>query len=114
MIILKELYKNEQTRRNQISKIDDDGGGFKPKAFKSSRSTQKTAPKLSKEQEHDNAIFGPVTSKSEASLPSQPVQVNVVSSHVKSLMHESVRYLDNESFSFYHFKVFFNISYSKI
>ena len=89
------MYKNEQSRRNQISKIEDDGGGFKPKSFKSSRSSQKTIdnkPKLSKEQEHDNAIFGTVASKSEAnsSVANPIIEFNVVSSNVKSLMHESV------------------------
>lgn len=97
------MYKNDQTRRNQIEKLDDDGGGFKPKSFKSSRSTQQQSAnanksKFSKEQNHDKAIFGPINSAVKmkdsanelSSAISPAVEFSVISSNVKSLMHENV------------------------
>ena len=96
-----DLYKNEQTRKNQIDKLDNEGGGFKPKSFKSSRSTQQstnTKSKFSKEQEHQNAMFGPsistalmkepITTLNNASGPA--IEFSVISSNAKSLMHENV------------------------
>ena len=104
------MYKNEQTRRNQIDKLDSEGGGFKPKSFKSSRSTQQSAntkSKFSKEQDHQSAIFGPITSTNLMKEPinelnnaaSPAVEFSVVSSNVKSLMHENV----NINYIFYLF-----------
>lgn len=96
-----DLYKNEQTRKNQIDKLDNEGGGFKPKSFKSSRSTQQstnTKSKFSKEQEHQNAMFGPsistalmkepITTLNNASGPA--IEFSVISSNAKSLMHENL------------------------
>lgn len=100
-----ELYKSEQGRKHISEKLDD-GGGFRPQSFKSSRSTKKSTKnsnnaKLTAEQEHDAAIFGskkkvPITAnqnldaetKYENAKLAAPIEVNVVNSNVKTLMHE--------------------------
>lgn len=101
-----ELYRSEQGRKHLSEKIDD-GGGFRPQSFKSSRSTKKptnsSSVKLTADQEHDTAIFGlkrNVTTAANQSVDdaearfenselAAPIVVNVINSSSKSLMHES-------------------------
>ena len=84
-----------------ISKIDNEDGGFKPQAFKSSRSS--TQNKMNKEQMHEKAMFGPSSSSKASNDLTEPVsdqykltiltapsEVNVVSAGSKSIMHENV------------------------
>ena len=59
------MFKGDRSK--EIRKIDDEGGGFKPQAFKSSRSskfkqsedTSYSSTITKKETEHENAMFGP-------------------------------------------------------
>lgn len=113
---LDDLHRSEQGRQHVISKIDkhDSGGGFVPKSFKSSRSTQKNgtqgSTKLTADQEYEKMIYGGkktatslnlAESKLENSLANNlaaPVEVNVISSNTKAFMHESVSYLQKSVF----------------
>jgi len=101
-----DLHRSEQGRQYKINTIDDSGGGFVPKSFKSSRSTQKSngtsgSTKLTADQEYESMVYGgkkPSSSsiaerRLENSLSSNlsaPVEINVVSSNAKVLMHESL------------------------
>lgn len=108
---LDDLYRSEQGRKYTTEKLDknDPGDGFKPQSFKSSRSN-KTSSKSSGtksiiEQDHDSAIFGlkrgqigtgteskqyEQVNRFENVQLSAQIEVNIVSTSSKSLMHESL------------------------
>ena len=93
---LNDLHKSEQGRRHHMQKVDE-GDGFKPKSFKSSRATQKPAPKQAAEP--DNDIFGITKLINPIETPTlvAPVEFNVLNSNSNSLMHENVNILTKES-----------------
>lgn len=98
-----ELYKNEsKLRQKEISKIDKESEGFKPKEFKSSRSNRKINDDAKKsardENEHEKAMFGQTTTDQilnsiNQSLSSTGSGMNLTNE--KSLMHPNVSQLQN-------------------
>ncbi len=97
LFFILELYKNENARRQEINKLKSDhdtGGGFVPKQFKSSRSTQQQSNIKSQREKndymHEKAIFSndqvdakPLAKANESS--DDPGKKNDT-----SLMHENV------------------------